>query len=81
MAWATRAEQLTIRIGSGSANILSQLLEQIDKDVCNGVDNQNTIMNGGQGFGIQSVDPEPHTTFTLHFGDSFYNSIGTKRRL
>jgi len=73
----SRSETLLIRIATSNAQLLGYILEQINSQVCSGIDHHNTLMNGG--FGppgcIPSIDPEPHTTFSLRLSKDFYAEI------
>jgi hypothetical protein len=73
----SRSEQLMIRVATSKAELLKEILSRIDFRVCTGIDHHNMFMNGGfvpPGC-IQSVDPEPHTTFTLTLFEDFYREI------
>lgn len=76
-ALENKAEKILIRVATNKSQKLEQIINVINPRVCNGQNNKNTFMNGG--FGppgcIPSIDPEPHTTFSLNFSEDFYKEI------
>ena len=68
---------IVLRVATSKAILLARLLSEIDPRVCHGTDHHNMIINGG--FGppgvVPSVDPEPHTTFSLRLYEDFYAEI------
>jgi hypothetical protein len=73
----SKADQLLIRVATVKVRLLEQILTNINPRICRGKDHHNTLMNGG--FGppgcVPSVDPEPHTTFSLFLYKDFYNEF------
>lgn len=65
---------MVIRVAISKVRTLTTLLSEINPEFCQGIDQHNTLMNGG--FGppgvVCSVDPEPHTTFHLTFSAEFF---------
>lgn len=68
---------IRLRVSTAKAHYLAELLSMIAPTVCRGEDQHNTLMNGGFGPpGVtSSVDPEPHTTFSLALHEQFYDQI------
>ena len=74
---AARPQNIVLRVATSKARILAMLLSQIDSKVCHGVDQHNMYANGGLGPPgvVASLDPEPHTTFSLTLSEAFYVEI------
>lgn len=67
---------ISIRVSFAHTSTLNQILNNIEPSICKGINLQNTLINGGLTAGcIRSVDPEPHTTFNLILGDSFFSKL------
>jgi hypothetical protein len=76
-SFAARPGKLVIRVAVAKAKELTSLLSKIDSAICYGIDQHNTLMNGGDGPQgvVRSVDAEPHTTFELVFSAAYYDQI------
>jgi hypothetical protein len=72
-----KAERILIRVATSKVESLKLILNKIDAQVCIGTDDHCTLMNGGLGPAgcVPSVDPEPHTTFSLTLTQTFYAEI------
>lgn len=68
---------MVIRVAISKVSSLKALFSKIDPNVCQGVDQHNTFLNGGFGpLGvIGCADPEPHTTFHLTFSEEFFTKF------
>lgn len=73
----SRPERLLIRVATSKASKLESISGNIAPQVCSCTDHHNTIINGGVGPAgcIPSVDPEPHTTFSVILSEDFYAEI------
>lgn len=73
----SKPDALLFRVSTSKARTLEGILAQIDALVCSGIDQHNTLMNGGYGPSgcISCVDAEPHTTFLIKFSREFYDAI------
>ena len=73
----SKPEQLVIRVATAKAHLLEQIIAKIDPHICKGKDQHNMFMNGvfGPPGCIPSVDPEPHTTFSLFLSEDFYKEF------
>jgi hypothetical protein len=67
-----------LRVAVAKAPYLKEIISSIGADFCNGIDQNNYLMNGGTGPAgcIPSVEAEPHTTFLITLSDGFYDQIG-----
>ena len=72
-----RPENLLIRVATSKAQSLECIFSRIDRQICNGFDLHNTLMNGGFGPSgcIASIDAEPHTIFSLLLSSKFYEEL------
>ncbi len=67
---------IQIRVATNLIKPLELILSTISPSTCIGRDHHSMLMNGGNSAGcIPSIDPEPHTIFTLELFKQFYFEI------
>jgi len=67
--------KIVIRVGMGQIKDLNLILKSINTSVCEGVDDDQYLANGGSKHHISSTDPEPHTTFSIILHQAFYDEV------
>jgi hypothetical protein len=72
-----RPSHVLLRISLSQVNELGKLLAVVNQNAVSGKDHHSTLINGGYGppGHIPTKYPEPHTLFSLHLGEGFYEEI------